>query len=182
MNILKPNLIIILAVAAILVGGIVFFAQEKNRKIDERPALTQNAKNFNEYRNPDFGFSFQYPEGMNLQEFDDENGHVILFDSSDSSHRSYQIFISPFDEVNSITPARIKKDLPGAVVENPTSIKVGGRDALSFIGQGDNFKTAEVWFIYPPEPHPNGNYFYQLTAKLEDAKLVEEVLKTWKFQ
>ena len=95
---------------------------------------------------------------------------------------SFQIFITPFDENGPITPERIKKDLPNAVVENPTPVKVAGAQALSFVGAGDGFKTAEVWFVWPPEPYPNGNYLYQITSRLEDAALIENILKTWRFQ
>ncbi|HBT81265.1 TPA: hypothetical protein DEB04_00890 [Candidatus Giovannonibacteria bacterium] len=146
----------------------------------EKTAPEAGGADKNEYKSELFNFSFT-PPNSNLQEFDDENGHVIL-------GSSFQIFITPFDETGPITPERIKKDLPNAVVENPTPTKVGPStgsgqaDALSFIGQGDGFKTAEVWFVWPPEPYPNGNYLYQITAKVEDAKLLEGIISTWSFQ
>src|SRR3989344_2393169 len=120
----------------------------------EKTAPEAGGADKNEYKSELFNFSFT-PPNSNLQEF---------------------------DETGPITPERIKKDLPNAVVENPTPTKVGEVDALSFIGQGDGFKTAEVWFVWPPEPYPNGNYLYQITAKVEDAKLLEGIISTWSFQ
>ena len=168
-----------------------------------------------EYKSELFGFSFQYPEGFKVSEFEEENGKVILFEASGKTSdvespktsdveelAGFQIFITPFDESGPLTAERIKKDLPNAVVENPTLVKVGPStgsgqaEALSFVGEGDpptglsadkageagGFKTAEGWFVWPPEPYPNGNYLYQITAKVEDAKLLEGIITTWKFQ
>lgn len=182
---LSVPLVLSVLLAIVLVGaGLIFFLRSRETPSDasDLPAeasaqaglFDRLDQSYWTYRSDSFGFSFQYPEGVKIDEFDDENGKVIL------GGDKLQIFITLFDESGAITPERIKKDIPSAVVENPTPIKVGGQEALSFVGQGDNFKTAEVWFVYPPEPYPNGNYLYQLTAKLEEAKLLEEVLKTWK--
>ena len=145
----------------------------------EKNKLQQVSTNFKEYYNSDLGFSFQYPEGFLQTEFEDENGTVILFEASG---RGFQIFVSPFDESGPLTAERIKKDLPNLVMENPTLTKVAGEDSLSFIGSGGEFKTAEVWFVWPPEPYPNGNYFYQITSSAEFDEELSKIMATWKFQ
>ena len=171
MSIKTKIIVLVLILAAATAGAIYWFLGTAKNKQAQEIVI----HDFNEFSSPDFGFSFEYPSNLNLQEFDDENGHMIL-------GNSFQIFITPFDENGPITPERIKKDLPNAVVENPTPVKVAGAQALSFVGAGDGFKTAEVWFVWPPAPYPNGNYLYQITSRLEDAALIENILKTWRFQ
>src|SRR3989338_1835136 len=199
---ISRNLWKLILIAALILGAASFYKfQFISTSFNDSNGSQPVSTNFNEYRNADFKFSFQYPKNLTLQEFDDERGHVILFEASGKTSdvespktsdveelAGFQIFIAPFDEEGPITPERIKKDLLNIVVENPTPTKVcpstgsGQADALSFIGEGDGFKTAEVWFVWPPEPYPNGNYLYQITAKVEDAKLLEGIISTWSFQ
>src|SRR3989338_6346571 len=196
---ISRNLWKLILIAALILGAASFYKfQFISTSFNDSNGSQPVSTNFNEYRNADFKFSFQYPKNLTLQEFDDERGKTSDVESPKTSDveelAGFQIFIAPFDEEGPITPERIKKDLLNIVVENPTPTKVGPStgsgqaDALSFVGEGDpptgeagGFKTAEVWFVYPPEPYPNGNYLYQVTAKLEDATLIEEILKTWRF-
>lgn len=137
---------------------------------------SETFKLLNTYTNENYKFSFNYPEGIKIDEFDDENGRVILVGDK------FQVFVTAFDESGPITAARIRQDLPEMAMENPTETKVAGQKALSFIGAGNDFKTAEVWFVWPPEPYPHGNYLYQVTSPADFDAELSKIMATFTFE
>ena len=86
--------------------------------------------------------------------------------------KSFQIFISPFDENGPITVARIKKDLPGLIMEETQEISIAGKPALAFFSQGEGRRTREAWFA------KNG-YLYQATAFFQMDELLAKIMKTF---
>lgn len=139
------------------------------------------------YSNVEFGFSFDYPEGLNISGFaEGETGYTILAQKS-GSRESFQIFISEFDEPGPITPERIKQDLPDMVIDDPKPVILGSRasdgsltskkiEALIFFSQHTSLgRTREVWFVR------NGKLF-QITTYADMDKFVGPILDTLSFR
>jgi hypothetical protein len=130
------------------------------------------------YTDGSYDFSFRYPDGFTASSFPEgETGYVVLVQKS-GGRESFQIFISDFDESDSITPDRIKKDIPGFVIESPAEATIGEKKdihALIFLGQNESLgKTREIWFVR------EGN-LYQVTTYADMDNLIGPILETWKF-
>ena len=161
------------------------------------------------YVNSQYGFSFSYPEGFNISDFDDGGGKIILVqsngsdttyktDTTDESYGGFQIFIAGFDEPGPITKERILKDIPDMVIINEKEILVGGEKALSFISQDElGGEMREIWVVHPvrsrsPEATADpladrtsngasGGYLYQIMGYRNFEKELLEIMKTWRF-
>lgn len=126
------------------------------------------------YTNTDYGFSFLRPEGMSIRTFEDEDGTVVLAEGS-AEKQGFQIFITPFDEPELLTPARIKQDLPKKLIGNPKTATISGIQALVFSSSEPEINdTYEVWFIHE-------GYLYQIRAPLSFHSELNEMLNTWTF-
>ncbi len=133
------------------------------------------------YTDPDYGFSFERPDGFTVTRFQDEKGDVVLAQGR-SSDQSFQIFITPFDEEGPITSPRIKQDLPKMLIQNPIEAEIGGVPALVFFSNKESLaKTREAWFVYPERPQPNGNYLFQVLAPAEFDAELSKIMATWNF-
>ena len=128
-----------------------------------------------QYKNDQFGFLFNHPEGFNISDFDDGGGKIILVKKA-ASDNGFQIYITPFDEPGPITKERILKDIPDMAISNEKEISVGGERALSFTSQDDlGGETREIWMVH-------GGFLYQVKGYKNFEEKMIEVLKTWKFQ
>lgn len=143
-----------------------------------------------EYKNESLGFSFRYPKGFKITEFSDGQGNVILAEGENG--KSFQIYIQPFDEPAfvetstgkemTLTSERIRQDVPKIVMRNTQLYELDGISTIVFESEEPNFgPTFEVWFIYPENPYPNGNYLYQITSSADFAQEVTEIINTWRF-
>ena len=126
------------------------------------------------YENTDLGFSFNYPDDFEIREIDEDNGALSVLAEGAGEKRTFQIFIADFDEAGTITPERIKKDLPGVKIEQPQTISFAGTDALAFISPKEEGKMIEVWFV-------RGGALYQVSAYFEFAGELSKILASWKF-
>src|SRR3990167_10120897 len=148
-------------IVVILAGGVVYyFAKNQNLALrtwnlefwqssnnqapssDIPSSNNQAPSSNNQYKNDQFGFSFGYPEGFNISDFDDGGGKIILVKNvgssvSNNSDNGFQIFIAAFDEPGPITKERILKDIPDMVIVGEQYIDIGGEKALSFTSQDD---------------------------------------------
>ena len=162
------------------------------------------------YQNPDYGFSFEYPEGFNITEFEESDGYMILAQGVGEKN-SFQIYITVYDEPGPLTTERIKKDLPKLVMENSQEIMLGGGGATPVVtapagssgvdgggggvtavvffskdesgastGLGTSNKTREAWFAYP-EDHSNGNNLFQVSSPAEFDAELSKIMATFKF-
>ncbi len=125
------------------------------------------------YDSPNYNFYFDAPKGFRFTEIDDDRGVVILAEGS--TGESFQIFVTPFDETDPLTPERIKKDLPQKVVSNPRAATLDGTKAIAFLsreeGTGEVF---EIWFV-------RDGRLYQITTEIKFADGLQAILQTWKF-
>ena len=133
-----------------------------------------------QYKNDQYGFSFGYPEGFNISDFDDGGGKIILVKNvgssvSNNSENGFQIFIAAFDEPGPITKERILKDIPDMTIGGEQYIDIGGERALSFTSQDDlGNETQETWLVH------SGN-LYQISVFPSFEKELLKIIKTWKF-
>lgn len=139
-------------------------------------------KNSQIYTNQKYGFSFEYPEEMNITEFEEAEGDMVLAQISKkepmpNDNAWFQIFISPFDEEGPMTAERIGRDLPEMMVEEPQNV-ITGKDnisALIFFSQEPGMnKTREVWFVH-------NKYLYQVSTYAELDEMIGKVTGSWSF-
>ena len=145
-------------------------------------ALQTSAVQQNEtpiYTDPKSRFSFTYPAGYVAHPIEEGNiGETLLVQKGTGPKTAFQIFISEFDEPGPITKARILKDVPDMVVNEPTEAIIGKERVTAFIFKskepsvGD---TREIWLVA-------GGYLYQITAPIDLDPEVAEMMKTWTSQ
>lgn len=189
--IMHKNLIkslIIFGILLIVILGVWFYFEKNATKsnISNTQEDSSEIKNKTEekllYADSIFGFSFYYPKGFLASSFQDSGGQTVLVQSQ-GSKEGVQIFAFPFEEEGPITIQRIKKDLPDLKTENIKTVIVGnlqdsnikGEEAISFESRSEtNEQTYEIWFLH-------NNVLYQLTTLVDNKKLIDEIVKTWKF-
>ena len=129
------------------------------------------------YVNSQFGFSFEKPRDFNIGEFPEGDNYVVL--AQQAQKNAFQIFITPnmAQEDIALTRDVLVKNIPGIQIENEKEIKIGEANGLFFQSENPAFggESTEAWFIY------KGN-LYQLSGYIEAMPIVEEVIKTWKFE
>ena len=187
-------------IVVILAGGVVYyFAKNQNLALrtwnlefwqssnnqapssDIPSSNNQAPSSNNQYKNDQFGFSFGYPEGFNISDFDDGGGKIILVKNvgssvSNNSDNGFQIFIAAFDEPGPITKERILQDIPDMAIVGAEYIDIGGERALSFTSKDElGGETREIWIA-------RGGYLYQITGYKNFEKELLEIMGTWKFQ
>ena len=128
------------------------------------------------YENYDIGFGFLYPKNFEINEIDEDVGFTVLAQNP-GKREGFQIFIIPFDEPDSITSERVKKDLPDEKIENPQTALIGPDkkiEALIFFSEKEGIgKTREVWFVQ------NG-YLFQVTTYADLDNFIASVMGTWR--
>lgn len=149
------------------------------------PEKTGDSAQTETYHNPNYLFSLNYPKGYTIGNFSEGESDIILFQSQ-SGRESFQVVITLFDEPAPIDAARITKDLPDVSVEDSAQAFIGkGKqvEATVFFSHSDSLgKTREVWFVWPPEPTPDGNYLYQVTAPAHTDTVIGPILDTLSFE
>ncbi len=123
-------------------------------------------------------FSFKYPEGFKVvstQNSAAKRGEIIVVEESEK--KSFQVLITPFDEPNPITKARILRDVPDMLItEESNIIMVGGIKAFGFKSEDEAVgETYEIWFV------AGGNLF-QISAPFSFKESLMNILVTWTFQ
>ena len=189
LNLTKHRAVGILLGLLLVIGAALAYFKLLNFEISEifkplnphTPETPEFFKPLNLYTNSSYGFSFRHPDGFETTEFEDENGEVILFEKDEKA--SFQIFITPFDEPGPLTFERVRKDLPNLTIEEPQTVKIANADALVFFSEDPSLgRLRESWFVWPPEPWPNGNYLYQVTSAAEFDSELSKIMATWKFE
>jgi hypothetical protein len=125
-----------------------------------------------------FGFSFNYPKEFTSSVISDDPSAVTIV-VQENEKRGFQIYISPFNDTDTIiTAERIKQDIPDMVILEPQEVALTEESkGVAFISQDleDTSKHREVWFVYKSN-------LYQITATLEIDELLKAIVNTWKFQ
>ena len=130
------------------------------------------------YENAQYVFSFNYPAGFTIREFPEEESRISLIIQNEKTNQAVQFFITPYNDNSfEVSSERIKRDIPDMPFSNSADVIVGGKaKGVAFFSENEAFngQTAEVWFA-------DGKLFYQATASAKDAKLLEEIIKSWGF-
>ncbi|PJE69041.1 hypothetical protein COU96_01905, partial [Candidatus Shapirobacteria bacterium CG10_big_fil_rev_8_21_14_0_10_38_14] len=172
-----PKIALIILAIALLFGAIYFVvsnkkspqSEEVSNNINEYQSVSGNEQTFtiaqsedgenNIYTDSQYKFSFEYPKNFTATKFQEgEEGDTILVQEKESK-KSFQIFISPFDEPGPLTKERVKQDLPDLIINNPEQrVLKNGAVALVFFSEESSIgETREIWFVH------NG-YLYQIST------------------
>jgi len=131
------------------------------------------------YENTQYGFSFNYPAGFTTSEFFESDGKNALIIQNKKTNQVIQIYITSYDDPNfTVSAEQIRLDLPDMPFSNSADVIVGSKaKGVAFFSESEAFggPTAEVWFA-------DGKLFFQATASAKNAKILEEIIKSWKFQ
>ena len=190
-----PKIALIILAIALLFGAIYFVvsnkkspqSEEVSNNINEYQSVSGNEQTFtiaqsedgenNIYTDSQYKFSFEYPKNFTATKFQEgEEGDTILVQEKESK-KSFQIFISPFDEPGPLTAERVLQDLPDLIINNPEQrVLKNGAVALVFFSEESSIgETREIWFVH------NG-YLYQISTYKELDSLVAKIISTWRFQ
>ena len=138
-------------------------------------ALAQTEK----YENLQYGFSFNYPTGFKVSEFlEDESKNSVIIKNT-KTNQTIQIYVTSYNDPNfAVSAERIKRDIPDLPFSDSADVIVGKKaKGAAFFSEDGAFggQTAEVWFA-------DGRNFYQATAYRKDVKILEEIIRSWKFR
>jgi len=142
------------------------------------------------YSDTNYGFSFFYPENFSIGAFADEEGTKTILVQNAEKTAGIQIFISAFDENITLTPERIKKDVPDIAMSDVKSISVGQEqrsdlgvpalrsdldaNAVSFNSNNSTGQSREVWFVYKSN-------LYQMSAPIAASGILDTIITIWHF-
>ena len=149
---------------------------EKSDKAINADEIVNLAKN---YTNDKAKFSFSYPSNFIVNEFESEGNKKTLTIQNVKTGEGLQIYITPYEDSDfTVSAERIRRDLPDLPFSNSADVVVGSKaKGVAFFSENEAFKgqTAEVWFA-------DGKIFFQATASAKDARLLEEIVKSWRFK
>lgn len=154
------------------------FKEEKGGKSVSVSTTSSASAQTQKYENIKYGFSFDYPNDFKISEFEEEEGRFILTAQNGETGRSLQIYITTYDDKGFVaSKERILRDVPDMPFSNSADIVVADKaKGVAFFSRSEAFgETAEAWFA-------DGRNFYQATAKAEDVKVLEEIIKSWEFE
>ena len=200
-------IITVIVVAILAIAAVILLKQSGTEQnipgASEEKSSRQTPAGSKIYEDTDYGFSFFYPENFSVGAFSDaENTKTILVQNAENT-AGIQIFISAFDENITLTPERIKKDVPDIAMSDVQTVSIGQSSpersdlkagtprsdlvtAVSFkTGNAGADKSREVWFVYKSD-------LYQISAPqltspdLGDLKrsgevLLDGIINTWKW-
>jgi hypothetical protein len=128
----------------------------------------------NQYMDSKFNFRVNLPQDIKATFLDEGDSRTVLLKGGGYD---MQIYVSPFDEDISITPERIKRDIPDMKIESSEYVTVDGQiKALAFIStddQGQKFR--EVWFV-------RDQHLYQILSPASADLVTGKIMQSWKWQ
>jgi len=146
-------------------GGVTTTPQNSARVVPE---------GMKEYRSTTYRFSLLYPERYTVREVDEGgDARTIVFENTETAE-GFQLFVVPYDNLI-ITEERFAMDMPSGVRTNPTAIRAGGVEAVTFGGEQEGVgPTREAWFI-------KDGLLYELTTLEPLEAQLAEVVESWEF-
>jgi hypothetical protein len=142
--------------------------------------LAQQPEDLTTYTHPVYGFSFPYFTDFTVREIEDEphatasrgeQGELVVVENP-AVGMGFQIFITPYDEIEPLTAARIRRDLPDMVMDEATEFTLlDETPAVRFVSHdsvlGD---VGETWFA-------RNGYLYELSVVAPDRELQDAWLR-----
>ena len=187
-------IITVIVVAILAIAAVILLKQSGTEQnipgASEEKSSRQTPAGSKIYEDTDYGFSFFYPENFSVGAFSDaENTKTILVQNAENT-AGIQIFISAFDENITLTPERIKKDVPDIAMSDVKSISVGQEqrsdlgvpalrsdldaNAVSFNSNNSTGQSREVWFVYKSN-------LYQMSAPIAASGILDTIITIWHF-
>jgi hypothetical protein len=145
------------------------------------PEIKKVNDSLNTYFHKKYNFTFEYPSTFKTSNFIEGSGEQIQFQGNSGDW--FQIYVTPWDEGSTVTPERIKKDLPNIVIKEPQQVVlgpkqkegVGPRALIFFSKDGSIGDTREIWFV-------ENSYLFQITTQKRLDTVVGGILATLVFK
>jgi uncharacterized membrane protein len=188
-KILKRNIMISVVIVLVLVGVLLLFRKNNdtgnlgsyfgfdNNAVDMGSNYQNDFESGvyeikdNKYENQKYNFLINLPENSVATSIMEEGGEAILIKNEGYE---MQIFVSAFADNNPITPARIKRDIPDLIMNNPLEVIIDGTVTTAFLSNETGINLRHIWFA-------RGGFLYQVTAPAEADFLTGEIMKKWKW-
>jgi hypothetical protein len=155
------------------------FKEEKNEDAASSSIVPPASAQTKKYENAQYDSSFNYPDTFVLKEFPEDGGKTVLIIQNAKTNQTVQIHITSYDDPDfAVSAEQVKRDIPDLPFSNSLDVTVGGKGkGVAFFSENSAFggQTAEVWFA-------DGKLFFQATASAKDARLLEEIIKSWRFK
>lgn len=138
-------------------------------------AITTSAPGSKEYHNSTYHFSFIYPSGYAVREFEEQGGGMTVVFQKSGELAGFQIFITAYSGTT-ITPERFKLDIPSGVVKSPVEVIIGNDiRAVHFMSVAPIIgNSSETWFI-------RDSHLFEFTAYASQDAEMAAILKTLRF-
>lgn len=139
-------------------------------------AATQAAADLSQtYTDPDYGFSFSYPNGL-VAGASAEGGATTILLQSAASHIGFQVTVTPYSgSATTLTPDVVSAANPGIDLRDALPVLIGGTPGIVFSANDGNFgESRQIWFI-------KGGYLYQASTYLSQKDLLERSIATWRW-
>lgn len=141
---------------------------------DELLAPRDVPTGFSEYRNTRFRFSLFYPEGMQVETFNEGGSAMTITFTDTEAGQGFQVFVVRYREPQ-VTEERFRKDVPSGVREDMREVVIDGATGASFFSESATLgATAEVWFVH-------NDYLYEITAPKALAEWLSDIMQSWRF-
>lgn len=131
-----------------------------------------------DYRNSEFRFALDMPEGFSAGELppDEAGGSAIIL--QDDAGNGIQIYVTPnVSDATLLTADDIRAAIPGMMVASPEPVQIGNRyTGVAFLSDNEAFDGAsrEVWFYFR-------GTLYQISTYAHLDGLLKAMFATWTF-
>ena len=185
----KIYIIIAIVLVVLIIGAVVYSGDGQPKLSPEEIAEIQlqregevgvdSSRTATRYVHPQFGFSFEKPEGYTIGVIPDgEDAQTVVVQNANSGNAEdgFQVYIYPTDEQVQLTPQLIQSDLPGTVVNNAQKIVLDDAPGMMFESNNEHFggSSFEIWFV-------REGYVYQISSYGAYASDLQGIIGTWKF-
>jgi hypothetical protein len=136
----------------------------------------QSVPNGITYTSSEFDFSLTYPSTLSVTEYDEGGGTKSVVFQKPNEHVGFQMFITPDDGDDPLTPAGIKLDFPTLEMHGIESLMVGtGTAAVAFASNVPDFgPTQELWLTHD-------GYLFEIVTYPDRGPWLAQIINTIRF-
>ncbi|MBM2818058.1 MAG: hypothetical protein HW401_648 [Parcubacteria group bacterium] len=97
------------------------------------------------YKNILLRFSISFPKDLNIKEYDEGRGSLIVFEN-EKGEKGFQVFAVPY-EGEEVSKERFKMDVPSGVMNDPMDVIIDGvtAKAFFFLYEVTTYKALDEW-------------------------------------
>ena len=142
------------------------------------PVATETIKtekeNLKTYTNPNPKFSVDFPADMSAESYDEGGESTTILFTGPSG--SFQVFVSPYDDDDSLSGEDIHRLQPFTQVLEPQIIQLRGVQAVLFFSAVPEIgKTREVWMA-------KNKYLFSVTTHADHDAWLAHIMTSWRFE